>query len=94
MIGTVARPVNVSTARIPARAIITVWTTISVWRLGRVSARIPAKSPKIITGMNWAAATTPSQTGSEVSCRTSQACATCCIHVPMSETACPAKNSR
>ena len=40
------------------------WTTISVGRLGSVSATMPANSPKIITGMNWAAATTPSQIGS------------------------------
>ena len=77
-----------------ARVIITAWTTISVGRFGSVSARMPANSPKIITGMNWAAATIPSQSGSWVSWSTSQAWATCCIHVPTSEIAWPAKNSR
>ena len=47
-----------------------------------------------MTGMNWAAATMPSHSGSPVSWRTSQAWATCCIHVPISEISCPAKNSR
>ena len=42
-----------------------------------------------MTGMNCAAATTPSQIGSWVSSRTSQACATCCIQVPTSEIAWP-----
>ena len=47
-----------------------------------------------MTGRNWAAATMPSQIGSCVSSRTSHAWATCCIHVPTREMACPAKNSR
>ena len=38
-----------------------------------------------MTGMNCAAATMPSQSGSWVSWRTSQAWATCCIQVPTSE---------
>ena len=54
----------------------------------------PANSPRTMTGMNCAAATTPSQIGSWVSSRTSQAWATCCIQVPTSEIAWPEKNSR
>ena len=42
--------------------------------------------PRTMTGTNWAAATTPSQSGSPpLICRTSQAWATCCIQVPTSE---------
>ena len=77
-----------------ASSIIAAWVAISVWRLGRASAMTPPKRPKTMTGMNWAAATMPSHSGSPVSCRTSQAWATCCIHVPISEISWPAKNSR
>ena len=44
--------------------------------------------------MNWAAATTPSHSGSLVSCSTSHAWATVCIHVPIREMPWPVKNSR
>ena len=71
-----------------------VWVQIRTRRFGSASARTPANSPKIMTGMNWAAATIPSQIGSCVSCRTSHAWATCCIQVPTSDTAWPMKNSR
>ena len=49
----------------------------------------PANSPRTMTGRNWAVATTPSQNGSPVSCRTSHAWATCCIQVPISEMSWP-----
>ena len=78
-----ARPVTARTARVIDRHILMAWVASSVWRLGRVSARTPANSPKIRTGRNWAAATTPSHSGSWVSDRTSQAWATCCIQVPI-----------
>ena len=42
----------------------------------------------------WAAAITPSHSGSPVSSRTSHAWATCCIQVPTSEIAWPPKKSR
>ena len=78
-----------------ARTIITTWTAISVWRLGRTSASTPANSPRRMTGRNWAADTMPSQSGSPpVSSRTSHAWATCCIQVPTREMAWPAKKSR
>ena len=56
-----------------------------VWRFGHWSAMTPPNSPKTITGPNWATDTSPSQSGSCVSWRTSQPWATCCIHVPTSE---------
>ena len=77
-----------------ARVIITTWVATSVWRFGSASAATPANRPRIMTGMNWAAATMPSQIGSPVSSRTSHAWATCCIHVPTSDTAWPAKKIR
>ena len=39
-------PLRVSTARIAARTIITAWTAMSVWRLGRTSASTPANRPE------------------------------------------------
>ena len=89
-----ARPVAARTAMMIDRHILIAWVASSVWRFGSESARTPANSPKIMTGMNWAAATTPSHSGSWVSTRTSQAWATCCIQVPMSEIAWPMKKSR
>ena len=77
-----------------ASTIITTWAASKVWRLGSTSARMPAKRPRIMTGRNCAPATTPSQNGSPVSVNTSQPWATCCIQVPMSDTAWPKKNSR
>ena len=56
-------PAAVRIARATARAIITTWTAMSVWRLGRTSARTPANSPKIITGCTRAVATTPRPSG-------------------------------
>ena len=50
------------------RHILIAWVASSVCRFGSESARTPANSPKIMTGMNWAAATTPSHSGSWVSC--------------------------
>ena len=64
MIGTVTRPVRSGSRGSIARLIITTWTTISVGRFGSVSASTPANSPNTMTGTNWAAATTPSQSGS------------------------------
>ena len=87
IIQTSTTPVAVSTVRMTASTIIVACTASNVWRLGSTSARTPANRPKIITGRNWAVATTPSQNGSPVRVRTSQPCATCCIHVPTSEIA-------
>ena len=55
------------TARMTDRHILIAWVPSSVWRLGRLSASTPPNRPKIMTGMNWAAATTPSHSGSWVS---------------------------
>ena len=59
--------VTTRTARMAASTIMIVWVTMSTRRLGRTSAYTPANNPKIITGMNCAAATMPSHTGSWVS---------------------------
>ena len=83
-----------SAARIAARIIIDTWVPMSTRRFGNASATTPANRPKTMTGRNWAVATIPSQIGSPVSWRTSQACATCCIQVPMSEISWPEKNNR
>jgi hypothetical protein len=76
------------------RHIFAAWVTSSVRRFGRESARTPANRPSTRTGMNWAAAITPSHRTSPVSWRTSHAWATCCIHVPMRLVAWPAKKRR
>ena len=76
-----------STARIAARTIIVICVQMRTRRFGSASAATPANSPRTMTGMNCAAATMPSQIGSWVSSRTSQAWATCCIQVPTSEIA-------
>ena len=81
-------------ARMAARIIIDTWVPIRTRRFGNASAATPANRPKTMTGRNWAVATIPSQIGSPVSWRTSQACATCCIHVPIRETSWPEKKSR
>ena len=77
-----------------ARTIIATCAEMRTLRFGSASAATPAKRPSTMTGRNWAVATIPSQIGSPVSSRTSQAWATCCIQVPMSEIGWPAKNSR
>ena len=77
-----------------ASVIALVWVAISVRRFGRLSATIPPNRPKIMTGTNWAAATTPSMNGSLVRVRTSQPWATACIQVPISEIIWPDQNSR
>ena len=87
-------PVAVRMPRMKARLIETDWVAMSVRRLGRLSATIPPNRPKIITGTNCAAATTPSMNGSFVRVRTSQAWATACIQVPTSEMSWPDQNSR
>lgn len=54
----------------------------------------PAQSVTKKMGSEPAAATTPTMNALSDSCRASQPCATCCIHVPMSETVCPIQKSR
>ena len=45
-------------------------------------------------GVNWRAFTSPSWKGDCVSSRTSHACPTLCIQVPIRETSCPPQKSR
>ena len=87
-------PVTVRPNRANARIIDTVCVASSVLRFGSWSAMTPPNRPNTMIGPNWATATRPSQSGSCVSWRMSQAWATCCIHVPTRETSCPVKNSR
>ena len=94
IIQTSTMPPMTRTDRTAARIIIVTCVQIRTRRFGSASAATPANSPRTMTGMNCAAATTPSQIGSWVSSRTSHAWATCCIQVPTSEIAWPEKNSR
>ncbi len=87
IIQTWTTPVMTRTASTAARTIITICVATRTRRFGRASAATPANRPRTMTGMNWAAATIPSQIGSWVSSSTSQAWATCCIQVPTSEIA-------
>ncbi len=57
------------------------------------SATTPAGSEKRSEGSHCSALTMPSRNAECVSCSTSHACPTDCIHVPMSDTDWPAKNS-
>ena len=94
IIQTCTMPVSVRAASTNARSIIATCTARSVGFFGNASAMTPPKSPSRRTGTNWTAATMPRSSGLFVSVRTSQPCATDCIHVPMSETSCPPKKSR
>ena len=94
MCHTSTTPAAVRPNRMKASAIWTTWVAISVGRLGSASAISPPNSPRTMTGRNCTAAVRPSRNGSPVICRTSQAWATCCIHMPMSEMSWPTKNSR
>ena len=87
-------PVTVSRKSANASSIDDVCVASRIRRLGHWSAMRPPNSPNTITGPNWATDTMPSQSGSCVSCSTSHAWATCCIHVPISEISWPKKNSR
>ncbi len=79
------RPLAASPNSTNASSIWMTWVAISVLRLGRASAISPPNRPRIRTGRNWTAATTPSRNGSLDSWSTSQACATDCIQVPTRE---------
>ena len=86
--------VAVSTASTNASVIADACVTISVRRFGRWSATRPPNRPNTSTGVNCAAATSPSANGLPVSARTSQAWATVCIQVPTRLISCPRKKSR
>ena len=78
-------PVAVSPNSAKARTIATTWVTISVCRFGRWSAMTPPNSPKTMHRPELGDRDEPEPERIVVSWRTSQAWATCCIHVPMSE---------
>jgi hypothetical protein len=54
----------------------------------------PAKNAKHSIGRNWSALMSPSLKGESLKERTSHACPTDCIHVPTSDTSCPAQKMR
>ena len=72
----------------------TAWMTIITRRLSRRSASTPAGSEKSANGAKRTKARSPTATGECVSSTISQASATFCIHVPLSETIWPTKYSR
>jgi hypothetical protein len=71
-----------------------VCVTMTSRRLSKRSARTPANSPNSVNGANRQNASTPTATGERVSSTTNHASAMFCIHVPTTETSCPAKKSR
>ena len=68
-------------------------TIISLRRSTR-SATTPAYGPRSNTGSACSATTTPRTAAEPLRVSTSQACAVACIHVPISDSACPQKYSR
>src|SRR5262245_17203599 len=63
-------------------------------RVGNRSATAPLTIEKSSTGENWSVASSPRRNGEFVSCRTSQACATFCIQLPICATNCERKKWR
>ncbi len=72
----------------------TVWVQQSTTRLLTRSATAPPSGARNRRGTNCAAKTNPTAVPLSPSRRTSTANATVCIHVPDTETSCPAMNSR
>jgi len=63
-------------------------------RLSTRSTITPAKSANSVNGPNRATESSPSASGECVRLRTSQYIAMFCIHVPLTDTTWPPKNSR
>lgn len=63
-------------------------------RLATRSTTTPAGTEKSSTGANWSALLMPSLNAEFVSSRTSHACPTRCIHVPINDTICPLQKTR
>src|SRR5712691_10785446 len=63
-------------------------------RLGRRSARAPDTIEKSRIGPNWSVPISPSRSGDDVSCSTSQDWATVCIQEPTWATSCATKKRR
>jgi hypothetical protein len=89
-----AAPANTSTHSANAWRANAVWVPIRITRLSRRSARRPAHAPSTRMGPKFRASWIPNATLLSVSFSTSQAAATDCIHVPVTDTIWPPKNSR
>ena len=76
------------------KVIETACVAITSLRLSNRSATTPAKSPKTVKGMKRQKARMPTASGEWVSSTTSQASATFCIQVPLTEITWPVKKSR
>ena len=76
------------------KVIETACVAITSLRLSNRSATTPAKSPKTVKGMKRQKARMPTASGEWVSSTTSQARATFCIQVPLTEITWPVKKSR
>ncbi len=87
-------PVSTSVARMAENAIDVAWVMITSRRLSTRSASTPAKRPKTVNGMKRQKASAPTAIGECVSSTTSQASATFCIQVPLTEISWPVKKSR
>ena len=85
---------SATTAIVDARNICVNWVPITVRQESSRSTTTPATMLKRVNGMNWQSARIPTATGEWVSERTSHACATRCIQVPMFEITWPVKNRR
>ena len=73
------------TARIAARIIIVTWADSSTRRFGSASAATPGEQAEDDDREELGGGDDAEPDGSWVSSRTSHACATCCIQVPISE---------
>jgi hypothetical protein len=67
---------------------------IRIVRLLKRSANTPPHGVRTSVGSIWMANVIPSQAPEFVNSRTSQAWASFCIQVPVTDTDCPVKNSR
>ena len=80
-----AWPKRTRRPRVSARSEIMIWVKRSTRRFGRRSARAPVNTEKSSTGANCKVPMSPSLSGEPVSCSTSHACPTDCIHEPTCE---------
>ena len=85
---------NASAASTNDWAISSVWVMSSSRRLSDRSATTPAHAPKISTGANWQATSTPMATPLPVRWSTSKVRPIVVSHVPACEISCPKKKSR
>lgn len=87
-------PAATSAHRVRASTAAAAWVTSRIRRLSKRSAITPPHIPNSSMGRNCRATVTPRSRPLPVRVSTSQLCATCCIHVPDTETSWPRKNRR